>query len=209
MTSKVFCIGLTGGIGSGKSTVADRFAQLGAAVIDTDVIALELTGPDGRAMPAIIACFGSEFANSAGAMDRAAMRGRVFSDPEARRKLEAILHPMIRAESALRLQAVTAPYALLVVPLLVENLAAYQHLLNRIAVVDCEESQQLARIVSRSGLSPDQAKSILAAQVNQASRLQIADDLIENRGDIMGLDHQVQRLHRKYLKLAAAASCKQ
>jgi len=206
MTSKVFCIGLTGGIGSGKSTVADRFAQLGAAIIDTDVIAHELTGPDGRAMPAIIACFGSDIANSAGAMDRAAMRGRVFSDPEARRKLEAILHPMIRAESALRLQAVTAPYALLVVPLLVENLASYQHLLNRIAVVDCEEPQQLARIASRSGLSLQQAKSILAAQASQASRLQISDDVIENRGDLTGLDDQIQRLHQKYLTLAAAST---
>ncbi len=208
MKSKVFCIGLTGGIGSGKSMVADRFVQLGAAIIDTDVIAHELTGPDGRAMPEIIACFGSEIANSIGAMDRAVMRGRVFADPNARRKLEAILHPMIRAESELRLQTVTAPYALLVVPLLVENLASYQHLLNRIAVVDCEESQQLARIASRSGLSLEQAKSILAAQANQASRLQIADDLIENRGDIMGLDHQIQRMHQKYLKLAAVSFCK-
>ena len=208
MTSKVYCIGLTGGIGSGKSTVADRFAELGAAVIDTDVIAHELTGPDGRAMPAIIATFGSEIINSTGAMDRAAMRDRVFADPEARRTLEAILHPMIRAESALRLQAVTAPYALLVVPLLVENLASYQHLLNCIAVVDSEESQQIARIASRSGLSKEQAKSILAAQASQASRLQIADDLIENRGDIMALDHQIQRLHHKYLKQATAASRK-
>ena len=207
MTSKVFCVGLTGGIGSGKSTVADRFAQLGAAVIDTDVIAHELTAADGRAMPEIISCFGGAVANSAGAMDRAAMRSRVFADPAARRKLEAILHPMIRAESALRLQAVAAPYALLVVPLLVENFASYQHLLNRIAVVDCEETQQLARIVSRSGLSLEQAKSILAAQTSHASRLQIADDLIENRGDLMGLDHQIQRLHQKYLKLAAARSC--
>jgi dephospho-CoA kinase len=208
MTSKVFCVGLTGGIGSGKSTVADRFAKLGAAIIDTDVISHQLTGPDGRAMPEIIACFGSEIANSNGAMDRAAIRGRVFSDPDARRKLEAILHPMIRAESVLRLQAVTAPYALLVVPLLVENLASYQHLLNRIAVVDCEESQQLARISSRSGISLEQAKSILAVQANQASRLQIADDLIENRGDLVGLDHQIQRLHQKYLTLAAASTCK-
>lgn len=207
MTSKVFCVGLTGGIGSGKSTVADRFAKLGAAIIDTDVISHQLTGPDGRAMPEIIACFGSEIANSNGAMDRAAIRGRVFSDPDARRKLEAILHPMIRAESALRLQAVSAPYALLVVPLLVENLASYQHLLNRIAVVDCEESQQLARISSRSGISLEQAKSILAVQANQASRLQIADDLIENRGDLVGLDHQIQRLHQKYLTLAAASTC--
>ena len=207
MTSKVFCVGLTGGIGSGKSTVADRFAKLGAAIIDTDVISHQLTGPDGRAMPEIIACFGSEIANSTGAMDRAAMRGRVFSDSDARRKLEAILHPMIRAESVLRLQAVTAPYALLVVPLLVENLASYQHLLNRIAVVDCEESQQLARISSRSGISLEQAKSILAVQANQASRLQIADDLIENRGDLVGLDHQIQRLHQKYLTLAAASTC--
>jgi dephospho-CoA kinase len=114
---------------------------------------------------------------------------------------------MIRAESALRLQAVSAPYALLVVPLLVENLASYQHLLNRIAVVDCEESQQLARISSRSGISLEQAKSILAVQANQASRLQIADDLIENRGDLVGLDHQIQRLHQKYLTLAAASTC--
>jgi dephospho-CoA kinase len=208
MTSKVFCVGLTGGIGSGKSTVADRFAKLGAAIIDTDLIAHQLTGPDGRAMPEIIACFGSEIANSTGAMDRAAMRGRVFSDPDARRELEAILHPMIRAESVLRLQAVSAPYALLVVPLLVENLASYQHLLNRIAVVDCEESQQLARISSRPGISLEQAKSILAVQANQASRLQIADDLIENRGDLVGLDHQIQRLHQKYLTLAAASTCK-
>ena len=208
MTSKVFCVGLTGGIGSGKTTVADRFAMLGAAIIDTDVIAHALTGPHGRAMPEIIECFGSEIANSTGAMDRAVMRGRVFSDPESRRKLEAILHPMIRAESVLRLQVVTAPYALLVVPLLVENLASYQHLLNRIVVVDCEESQQLARISSRSGLSLEQAKLILAAQANQASRLQIADDLIENRGDLVGLDHQIQRLHQKYLTLAAASNCK-
>jgi dephospho-CoA kinase len=207
MTSKVFCVGLTGGIGSGKSTVADRFAKLGAAIIDTDVISHQLTGPDGRAMREIIACFGSEITNSTGAMDRAAMRGRVFSDSDARRKLEAILHPMIRAESVLRLQAVTAPYALLVVPLLVENLASYQHLLNRIAVVDCEESQQLARISSRPGISLEQAKSILAVQANQASRLQIADDLIENRGDLVGLDHQIQRLHQKYLTLAAASTC--
>ncbi len=208
MTSKVYCIGLTGGVGSGKSTVADRFAELGAAVIDTDVIAHELTGPDGRAMPAIIASFGSEIISSTGAMDRVAMRDRVFADPEARRTLEAILHPMIRAESALRLQTVTAPYALLVVPLLVENLASYQHLLNCIAVVDCEESQQISRIASRSGLSLEQAKSILAAQASRTFRLQIADDLIENRGDIMELDHQIQQLHHKYLKQALAASCK-
>jgi len=208
MTSKVFCVGLTGGIGSGKSTIAERFAQLGAAIIDTDVIAHELTGPDGRAMPAIMACFGSEIANSTGAMDRAAMRSRVFADPTARRKLEAILHPLIRAESALRLQAVSAPYALLVVPLLVENLTTYQPLLNRIVVVDCEESQQIARTASRSGLNLEQAKSILAAQANQASRLQIADDLIENRGDFRNLDHQIQRLHQKYLKHAAASSRK-
>ncbi len=206
MTSQVFCVGLTGGIGSGKSTVADCFAQLGAAVIDTDVIAHELTGSDGRAMPEIIACFGIEMANSTGAMDRVAMRSRVFIDPAARRKLEAILHPMIRAESALRLRAVIAPYALLVVPLLVENLASYQHLLNRIAVVDCDESQQLARIASRSGLSLEQAKSIVAAQANQASRIQIADDLIENRGSYSQLDHQIQRLHLQYLKHAAASS---
>jgi len=206
MKSHLFCVGLTGGAGSGKSTVAARFASLGAEVIDTDAIAHELTGSTGTAMVAIVAEFGSEIATPVGSLDRAAMRARIFSDSDARKKLEAILHPLIRAESMRRVWAATGPYVLLVVPLLVENLAAYRSLLNRIAVVDCDESQQLARTAARPGLDIQQAKAILSAQASHASRLEIADDLIDNRGGLASLDEQVERLHALYLKLAAQAS---
>lgn len=205
-----FCVGLTGGIGCGKSTVAERFASLGAEVIDTDVIAHELTAPNGAAMAAIAAKFGVEMATQAGALDRVAMRARVFADPDARQELEAILHPLIRAESMRRVRAVatsnSAPYALLVVPLLVENLAAYRPLVNRIAVVDCDEAQQLARTAARPGLDIKQAEAILAAQASPASRREIADDLIDNRGDYCNLEQQVERLHAMYLQLADKAS---
>lgn len=203
MKSHPFCVGLTGGIGSGKSTVAERFASLGAAVIDTDSIAHELTGPNGAAMAAIVAEFGLEMATQVGSLDRAAMRARVFADPDARKRLEAILHPLIRVESMLRVRSAVGPYVLLVVPLLVENLAEYRSLLNRIVVVDCDESQQLARTSTRPGLDIQQAKAILAAQTSRASRLMIADDLIANRGDLVSLNEQVERLHALYLKLAA------
>jgi len=201
-----FCVGLTGGIGCGKSTVADRFAQLGAEVIDTDAIAHELTAPNGAAMAAIVAEFGAEMATPAGALDRAAMRARVFADPAARRKLEAILHPMIRAESMRSVQAASGFYTVLVVPLLVEHLAAYRTLLNRIMVVDCDEAQQLARTAARPGLDIKLAKAILSAQSTQASRVAIADDLINNRNDLTSLNEQVERLHVMYLKLAAQIS---
>ncbi|MDP2786785.1 MAG: dephospho-CoA kinase [Pseudomonadota bacterium] len=201
-----FCVGLTGGIGCGKSTVATQFARLGAEVIDTDVIAHELTASNGAAMAAIVAEFGAEMATRTGALDRAAMRARVFADPAARKKLEAILHPLIRAESMRRVAAVSASYALLVVPLLAENLAAYRPLLTRIAVVDCAESQQLARTAGRPGLDIEQVQAILAVQASHASRLAIADDLIDNRGSLANLDDQVERLHAMYLTLAARAS---
>jgi dephospho-CoA kinase len=203
MTTQPFCVGLTGGIGCGKSTVADRFARLGAEVIDTDVIAHELTAANGVAMPAILATFGAGMATQVGALDRAAMRARVFAEPDARKKLEAILHPLIRAESMRQVNEVVSPYALIVVPLLVENLLVYRPLLNRIAVVECEESQQLVRTAARPGLDIKQAKAILAAQASSASRLAIADDLIDNRGVLAALDQQVERLHALYLKLAA------
>lgn len=205
-----FCVGLTGGIGCGKSTVAERFASLGAEVIDTDVIAHELTAPNGAAMAAIVARFGVEMATQAGALDRVAMRARVFADPDARKELEAILHPLIRAEAMRRVRAVAtsnaAPFALLVVPLLVENLAVYRPLLNRIAVVDCDEAQQLARTATRPGLDIKQAAAILAAQASPASRREIADDLIDNRGDFGSLERQVERLHVMYSRLADKAS---
>lgn len=206
MSSPPFCVGLTGGIGSGKSTVADRFARLGAQIIDTDVIAHELTGPGGAAMEAIVATFGGEIKNQDGALDRTQMRRRAFVDPAVRKQLEAVLHPLIRAECAHRLEAVTGPYAMLVVPLLVENWQAYRPMLDRVAVVDCDEAQQLSRTAARAGLNLDQARAILAAQASRVVRLQIADDLIDNRGDLANLVHQVECLHLKYLKLAADLS---
>lgn len=206
MKTRPFCVGLTGGIGCGKSAVSDRFGRLGAEVIDTDVIAHELTAPNGAAMAAIIAEFGAEMATRTGALDRVAMRARVFADAAARKKLEAILHPLIRAEALRRVEAAVAPYVLLVVPLLTENLAAYRPWLNRIVVVDCDESQQLERTAARPGLDIEQARAVLATQASHASRRAIADDLIDNRGDLTGLDIQVQRLHAIYLTQAARTS---
>lgn len=206
MNSPAFCVGLTGGIGSGKSSVADRFARLGAKIIDTDAIAHELTGPGGAAMAAIVASFGSEIQDLDGALDRAEMRRRAFADPVVRKQLEALLHPLIRAVCAQRLEAVAGPYAMLVVPLLVENWPAYRPMLDRVVVVDCDEAQQLSRTAARAGLSLDQARAILAAQASRAARLEIADDLIDNRGDMVNLDHQVECLHLKYLNLAEELS---
>lgn len=193
-----FCVGLTGGIGSGKSAVAERFSRLNVPIIDTDAIAHTLTGPNGAAMADIVQAFGVDIATEKGALDRAAMRARVFSDPIARKRLEAILHPLIRAEAARSLMTCSAPYAVMVVPLLVENLSAYRSMLNRILVVDCDESQQLARTAARPGLDLEQAKAILGTQASQAARLAIADDLIDNRAGLSWLDEQVECLHLMY-----------
>lgn len=206
MKTHPFCVGLTGGIGCGKSTVAACFARLGIEVVDTDDIAHELTAPNGAAMPAISAAFGDDIVTQAGALDRAAMRARVFSDAGARKKLEAILHPRIRTESIRRVRESSSSYVVLVVPLLVENLAEYRSMLNRIAVVDCYESQQLARTAARPGMNVQQAKAILAVQASPAARLEIADDVIDNRGDMTHLSEQIRHLHTFYLKHAAKVS---
>jgi dephospho-CoA kinase len=206
MTVPPFCVGLTGGIGSGKSTVAEIFADLGAGLIDTDSIAHQLTVPNGAAMPEIVNVFGTGIVSPSGALDRVAMRDRVFSDPAARKKLESILHPLIRAESVRRLASVSSPYALLVVPLLVENLAAYRPLLNRVAVVDCDARDQLLRTAARPGVGVEQAKAILAAQASPVARMRIADDVIDNRGDLEGLRRQVELLHQRYLELTREIS---
>ncbi len=201
-----FRVGLTGGVGSGKSTVARLLAEMGASIVDTDVIAHALTGPGGGAMPAIGARLGARFLTPEGALDRAAMRARVFSDPEARRDLEAILHPLIRAESQRLCEAATGAYVALVVPLLAENLATYRPLLDRIAVVDCEPGQQVSRTASRPGIDEAQARAIVAAQAGRAQRLAIADDVIENHADMAALRARVEALHRYYAMLAARKS---
>jgi dephospho-CoA kinase len=195
-----FVVGLTGGIGSGKSAAAEIFRTLGAAVVDTDLIAHELTAPGGAAMRAIRAEFGDGMAAADGGLDRAAMRALVFSDAAARARLEAILHPAIRAESERRCAAAAEPYALLVVPLLVES-GDYRRRVARVAVVDCAEETQVARVMARSGLGRDEAMRIMAAQSSRAARLAAADDVISNDGDLADLRRQVEALHLRYLNL--------
>jgi dephospho-CoA kinase len=196
-----FIVGLTGGIGSGKSAVATLFAELGAEVVDTDAIAHELTAPGGAAIEPISATFGDAVIAGDGALDRAAMRRRVFADAGARRHLEGILHPMIGAESARRCASSSAPYVVLVVPLLIET-GAYRGRVQRLLVVDCREQTQIARVMTRSGLSADEVRAIMASQATRAQRLAAADDVIDNDGEFANLRPQVEQLHGLYLSLA-------
>ncbi len=196
-----FVVGLTGGIGSGKSAAAELFAALGAAVVDTDAIAHELTAPGGAAIAPIRAAFGDAVIGPDGALDRAAMRRLVFADAPAKARLEAILHPMIRAEAERRSAAAHSPYVVLVVPLLVES-GGYRNRVQRVAVVDCPEEVQVARVMARSGLSVQEARAIMAAQASRAERLAAADDVIDNGGEWAALRPQVERLHRLYLEIA-------
>ncbi|HEU4622379.1 MAG TPA: dephospho-CoA kinase [Burkholderiaceae bacterium] len=198
----MFAVGLTGGIGSGKSTVAAMFAAHGAYVIDTDVIAHALTAPGGAAIEAIRAAFGDEVINDDGSLNRAAMRERVFTDPAQRHRLEAILHPRIRAE-ALRLarDATHAPYVIHVVPLLVES-GTWASLVDRILVVDCDEAVQRTRVMKRSGLSLEQVQAIISAQASRAQRLAVANDVIDNSGATDSLAARVAALHETYCNLA-------
>jgi dephospho-CoA kinase len=201
-----FVVGLTGGIGSGKTTVAQLFAELGAAVVDTDAIAHELTSPRGAALPAIVGAFGSAALSRDGSLDRDAMRRRCFSDPAERRRLEAILHPLIRAESAARCRrADHAPYVLLVVPLLIES-GAYRRQVDRILVVDCDEARQIARVGARSALTEKEIRDIMATQASRAERLAAADDVLSNTGGRDELHTAVLDLHRRYVELAGRAN---
>ena len=199
---KPYTVGLTGGIGSGKSVVAGLFAKRGVAVIDTDEIAHELTRPGGEAIEAIRAAFGASLIGADGALDRTAMRKLVFGDAAARKKLEAILHPLIRKESARRRASAQSPYAILVVPLLVES-GVDRSRYARVLVVDCPEAQQVERAMRRSGLSETEVRAILAAQATREQRLARADDVIDNSGTPGALERQVSNLNEKYLTLAA------
>jgi dephospho-CoA kinase len=197
----MFVVGLTGGIGSGKSAAAEDFAKLGATVVDTDVIAHELTQKGGAAVPEVERIFGKDFV-AGGAMDRKRMREHVFADPAAKRQLEQLLHPLIRAESARRLAAARAPYVVHVVPLLIES-PDYRQRVDRVLVVDAPEDTQVARVRSRSGLAEDQVRAIMRTQVARAERLAAADDVIDNGGSREDLRKQVAALHRKYLQSAS------
>lgn len=196
-----FIVGLTGGIGSGKSAVAARFADLGIAVVDTDAIAHELTGAGGAAMPAIAAAFGPAVVSAAGALDRAAMRRLAFADAGVRQRLEGILHPMIRHEALARCEQALSqhsPYVILAVPLLVES-GAYRQYVRRVLVVDCDEAVQEQRVMARSGLAADEVRRIMSTQAARAERRAAADDIIDNNGDLAALIPQVEALHNRYL----------
>ena len=194
-------VGLTGGIGSGKSTVADRLAALGASVVDTDEVARHLTGPAGAAMEDLRREFGARYVTREGALDRDAMRTLAFEDPQARSRLEAILHPAIRAESDARIAGAAGPYVVVVVPLLFES-RGYLDRVVRTLVVDCPEESQVSRTMARSGLAESQVRAIMAAQWPRWRRLQAADDVIWNGGAPEALAAQCERMHRLYADLA-------
>lgn len=195
-------IGLTGGIGSGKSTVAECFRQLGATIIDTDAIAHALTRRGAPGHVAIVAAFGPQVLDAAGEIDRAALRRRVFADPAARKRLEDLLHPLIREEVDRALAVAQGPYVILVVPLLVEK-PGWRERVQRVLVVDCPEEEQVRRTMARSGLSRQEVLAIMAAQASRATRLAAADDVLSNDGDLARLEEGVRALDARYRALAA------
>lgn len=197
-----FVVGLTGGIGSGKSAAADEFARLGATVVDTDAIAHELTAAGGAAVGEVERLFGKDLIGASGAMDRKAMRQRVFADPAARKALESLLHPLIRDESRRRIGAATGPYVVHVVPLLIES-PDYRSRVDRVLVVDAPQELRIARVRARSRLSEDEVRAIMRTQASDAERLAAADDIIDNASTLDALRAQVSALHRKYLRNSA------
>jgi len=202
----MYKIGLTGGIGSGKSRVADLLAEWGAAVIDTDLIAHALTGPGGAAMDALRAAFGPQAAGADGALDRAWMRDRVFRQPAERQRLEAVLHPLIGLHAQRQAERAQGPYLVFVVPLLVES-GRWRDRVDRVCVVDCDPDTQVARVQARSGLTPDAIRRIMAAQAARTIRLAAADDVIVNDGATTAdqLRARTRHMHDRWIQLAAEA----
>jgi dephospho-CoA kinase len=195
-----FIVALTGGIASGKSAAADCFAMLGASVIDADVVARELVAPGTPALAEIVATFGSDALDPSGALDRRAMRERIFADPHARVQLDAILHPRVRQTLHARSALAAGPYVLLVIPLLVES-GSYDWV-DRVLVVDVPREVQRARLLARDGITPALADAMLDAQASRGERLAMADDVIENDGTRDALDAHVSALHERYTALA-------
>ncbi|WP_213299364.1 dephospho-CoA kinase [Paraburkholderia sacchari] len=200
----MIAVGLTGGIGSGKSAVADLFAARGVPLVDTDVIAHRITAPYGIAMPAIASQFGPEFVAADGSMDRARMRALVFGDESARKRLEAITHPLIRAETERETREANGPYVIVVVPLLVES-GSWKTRVDRVLVVDCSVETQIARVMNRNGFTREQVLAIIARQATREARLAAADDVIVNDGATLeALAQDVETLHQRYLVLSRA-----
>jgi len=208
MSQGIYKVALTGGIGSGKTVVSDRLALLGAAVIDSDVIARQITAAGGAAMGAIAQTFGRDFLSPDGALDRARMRAHVFADPLARSRLEAITHPLVREETArvaASSHAMAAPYQVFAIPLLVE--AGYtretNHRFARVLTIDCAPATQLARVMQRSNLDETQARAIIDAQASRTARLAIADDVLLNEHKSLAeLMAEVDALHLRYCQAA-------
>ncbi len=199
-------VGITGGIGSGKSTVADGFVALGARLVDPDVIAHQLTAPGGAAIGAIREAFGAQAIAPDGRMDRAAMRAAVFADAAARKRLEGILHPMIRTatrEGIATAFAAGAPYVMVAIPLLVESgeSGSWRDRIDRVLVVDCPVEVQIARVMKRSGLARGEVEAIIASQASREARLAAADDVIDNGGAIDTLPERIAQLHQTYLAM--------
>jgi dephospho-CoA kinase len=193
-------IGLTGGIGSGKSMAAKYFAERGAPVIDADIVARELVIPGSPALRDIVQTFGKEVLLPNGELNRAALRNRVFHDPEQRRLLEDVLHPRIRQEMLSRARHITAPYCIMVVPLLVES--GWQDMMDRVLVIDVPETLQITRVRARDHLTEDEVFALLRIQAGRETRLAAADDVIVNDAGPAEIDRRVGELHAKYLSLA-------
>jgi dephospho-CoA kinase len=197
-------VALTGGVAAGKTAVTRRFEALGIHVYDADVAAREVVAPHEPALAEIEFAFGARVLQADGALDRRAMRERVFADPDARKKLEAIIHPRVRAWLRRRVGMDRGPYCMLAIPLLVENRAEYEWV-DRVLVVDAPETLQIERLMRRDGVTRDAAQRVLDAQSARAQRLAIADDVIVNDGEEAALDSQVAALHARYLELASDA----
>lgn len=199
----IYRVGLTGGIGCGKSTVAALFKECGVLVIDSDVISHQMTQSGGIAIAAIRATFGDDYIDANSALDRVLMRQLIFADHAAKLKLEAILHPLIRAQMLAQVDnaninsRLASPYLLLVIPLLFETLS-YHELVHRTLVVDCAETTQVARTIKRSGLDEQAVRAIMASQITRAERLRLADEIIQNNGNLDALRQQVRQLHLNY-----------
>jgi len=202
-----YVVGLTGGIGSGKSAVADAFAALGVEIVDTDMLAHQLSAAGQLGFKAILAAFGKGMLQANGELDRAALRRLVFADAGARQRLEGVLHPLIGAEVARRVEGWRGPYVIIVVPLLLER-TGMRSLVNRILVVDCPEEEQIRRVGIRSGLSPAEIRAIMAAQFDREHRLAAADDVLDNSGAPDSIGPQVEALDRRYRELAAATGAR-
>jgi dephospho-CoA kinase len=200
MSSRVFRVGLTGGIASGKSTAAKFFGALGVPIIDTDQVARDVVEPGQPPLERLVERFGRSILTEDGHLDRPALRNIVFSDPKARADLEALTHPAIGAAVEARSATAGGPYQILVIPLLVEKGLGSQ--LDRVLVVDSTEELQVRRLQARDGSTLDQAKAILNAQASRSARLKAAHDVITNEGDMSAVREQVAALHAKYLELA-------